>query len=83
MPIVQRLDVADDGQVEVALEHAAQPLRPFDVLDLRVDAHLGQLRGDDLAALARVRRRRQRSSVTFSGVVTPASFSSALAFSGS
>ena len=57
--VVQRLDVVDDRQVEVALEGARQPLRPFDVLDLHVDADLGQLRGDDLAALARVLRRRQ------------------------
>ena len=57
--VVQRFDVVDDGEVEVAFERPGQPLRPFDVFDLRVDADLGQLRRDDLAALARIRRRRQ------------------------
>jgi hypothetical protein len=42
---VHRLGMADDRQVEVlAAEHLFQPLRPFEVLDLGLDADLAQLR---------------------------------------
>ena len=43
----------DDGQVVVLVGvSAAEPLRPFHVLDLGDDADLGQLRGDHFTALA-------------------------------
>jgi hypothetical protein len=58
---VERLDVRDDGQVVVLVAvGAAEPLGPFHVLHLGDDADLGQLRGDHLAALARVGGRGQR-----------------------
>src|ERR1700733_3752649 len=57
---VERLDVADDRQIIVLVfVDAAQPLRPFYILNLGVDPNVGELSGDDLAALTRVRRRRQ------------------------
>jgi hypothetical protein len=50
---VERLDVADDREVVVlVLVDARQPLRPFDVLDLRLDSDLGEFGGDDFAAAA-------------------------------
>ena len=52
--------MGDDGQVVVAvLVHAGKPLRPFHVLDLGDDADLGQLGGNDFAALARIGHGRQ------------------------
>ena len=57
---IKRLDVRDDREV-VGLVGvgAAEPLRPFDVFDLRDDADLGELRGDYFATLARIGRGRQ------------------------
>ena len=58
--VVHRLDVLDDGQVELAaLEHLIQPLGPFQILDLRADARLRQLRDQHLAAAPGVGARRQ------------------------
>ncbi len=58
--VVHRLDVLDDGQVELAaLEHLIQPLGPFQILDLRADARLGQLRDQHLAAAPGVGAGRQ------------------------
>ncbi len=52
--------MADDGQVVVlVLVDARQPLRPFDLLDLGVDADVGELGRDDLSALTGIGRRRQ------------------------
>jgi hypothetical protein len=48
---IERLDMRDDGEIEivraVAGKHLRQPLRPFDVLDLGDDAHLGELGCED------------------------------------
>ena len=50
----------DDGQVVVLVAiHPAEPLRPFDVLQLGGNADLGQLRGNHFAALACVGGRGQ------------------------
>ena len=52
--------MTDDRQAEIfAFEHGFQPLRPFDIGDLRLDANLGQLRGDDLTPAAGVGGGRQ------------------------
>ena len=57
---VKRLHMRDQREVVVLVAvGTAEPLRPFHVLRLGHDAHLGQLGHDDFAALARVRRGRQ------------------------
>src|SRR3569833_2333553 len=58
---IERLDMRNDGEVENerAVEDLRQPRRPFQILDPGCDADLGELRGEYLAALPRVSRRRQ------------------------
>ena len=54
------LGVRDDRQVVVLVgEHLLQPVGPLDRNDLQLDADVAQLRGDDLAAVARIGHRRQ------------------------
>jgi hypothetical protein len=78
----QGFGVRNDGQIEIlGLEHIIEPLRPFDIGDVDIDADLAQLRGDDLAATAGIARRRQLQRQVRS--LTPASASSALDSSGS
>ena len=58
---IKRLHMRNDGQVVVLVGVGArQPLCPFHILQLELDADLGQLGCNQLAALARIGRGRQR-----------------------